>query len=86
MENEQPPVQVAVAAPPPPPAVPAPQVAPPPARRGRRRRGELLQDATPARRGRTATAQGENNRGQRTTRSASRNVFYGNGDSEDDFV
>lgn len=80
--------------PPPPEVLPAPaqvqqaaaQPTPGPARRGRRRRGGTVETPTPARRGRTEATEGENSRGTRPTRTSARYAFYGNGDSEDDFI
>ena len=90
VEQDQPPLAAQV----PPPLPPAAQVPPPqaqptpeaPARRGRRRRAETASATTPARRTRSNTTEGETTRGNRPSRSSSRNAFYGNGDSEDDFI
>ena len=86
LDINPPQVPVAAAPPPPPPAVAAPQEPTAPARRGRRRRGQGADAATPARRGRRTTTEGERNEQSRPTRSSARHAFYGNGDSDDDFI
>ena len=59
----------------------------PPARRGRRRRGDPQPGPSAARRTRSnRTDDGESTRQSRPTRSSARHAFYGNGDSEDDFI
>jgi len=84
-DQQQPAVAAAQVAPTPAAADPAPQLPPAQPRRGRRRRGQAVDAPTPARRGRTSTTEGESNRA-RPTRSTARHAFYGNGDSDDDFV
>ena len=76
---QQPPAQVL----PQPAAQPTPT---PPTRGGRRRRGSTIAAPTPARRSRSNATEGENSRGTRPSRSSARYAFYGNGDSNDDFV